>query len=93
MRLHIEGKTVTAVLSRRNLLTMLQKLDLEGSARTLTNDIVWVNGELQPARDHLFVLKCEDDDEHYNGPLRPPEIQGVAGLTTLDLIEKEGTCH
>jgi hypothetical protein len=48
---------VTVRLSRRNLLALLHKLDMEGSARTLTR---WCD-EL-----HVTVI-AEEDEEHYGG--------------------------
>ena len=41
------------VLSRRNLLSLLHKLDMSGSARSL----------IAPGRE--FVVTVEDDEEHY----------------------------
>lgn len=43
------------VLSRRNLLSLLHKLDMPGSARMLV------------APDEAFCVFVEDDDVHYNG--------------------------
>lgn len=48
---------IEIVLSRRNLLTGLQKLDLPGSARELQSE----DGP------RLLRLRFEDDDEHYQG--------------------------
>lgn len=74
MRLHFEeGEGVDAVrvvLSRRNLLSLLHKLDMEGSARTLVKHGC--------ERHAVLVVQCEDDAEHYAsrpeggpGPMHP----------------------
>lgn len=52
----------TFTLSRRNLLTLLHKLDMPGSARTITNRYIYVDGVLVNA---ICVIKCENDFEHY----------------------------
>jgi hypothetical protein len=78
-RLHIinleHGRRVEVVLSRRNLLTLLHKLDMPGSARMLTNGDCWEDGAQTPLEAHttgdagtsptMLVLRCEDDEEHY----------------------------
>jgi hypothetical protein len=66
------GTTVMVTLSRRNLLALLHKLDMEGSARTLIKN--------EGAGKHLIV-QAEDDEEHYNRPEGPagpmhPETEG-----------------
>lgn len=50
---------VEIVLSRRNLLALLHKLDMEGSARTLTG---YDTTGCVP-----IVVRCENDAEHYVG--------------------------
>ena len=55
MRLDIEGPRITVTLSRRNLLTGLHKLEMEGSARGITREF----------DDALLILRFEDDAEHY----------------------------
>lgn len=62
-------RDVTVVLSRRNLLSMLHKLDFPGSARTIFSEGAGIDGTL--------ILKAEDDDEHYNHPNR--EAKGYVG--------------
>jgi hypothetical protein len=57
-------------LSRRNLRTMLQKLDMAGSARTIYSDGWGPDGTWR------LILCSEDDDEHYRdrkppGPMHP----------------------
>jgi hypothetical protein len=90
-RLHIlnlEGeRRVEVTLSRRNLLTLLQKLDMPGSMRQIENNDCYEDGVQTPfypgedqgsdlARTRL-VLRCEDDGEHYAkrpagpGPMHP----------------------
>jgi len=73
MRLRLFHYRVHAVcevtLSRRNLLALLQKLEMSGSARTLVSDDCPAGLEL--------VVRAEDDDEHYRrrdlppGPMHP----------------------
>lgn len=85
-RLHIMnfegGRRVEVTLSRRNLLTLLHKLDLAGSGRQIENNDCWEDGVQTPWYRHeveanelpqtTLVLRCEDDAEHYakrpNGP-------------------------
>lgn len=52
MRVDADG---TVVLSRRNLLSLLHKLDMEGSRRTLI------------APGFAVVVRAEQDEEHYKG--------------------------
>lgn len=61
---HREHATCEVTLSRRNLLALLQKLDMEGSARTLTSDHCPPGLEL--------VVRAEDDQEHYSDRVEPP---------------------
>jgi hypothetical protein len=57
-----DGEVTGLVLSRRNLLTLLAKLDgaPSWSQRTI----------LAPAAYGRFVLTAEEDEEHYNNPER-----------------------
>ena len=55
---------VVVTLSRRNLLALLHKLDMEGSARTIQNNDTYLNGVSTPGI--ILTLRCEDDDEHYS---------------------------
>jgi hypothetical protein len=68
MRLRIhnypDGSVCQVTLSRRNLLTLLQKLEMAGSART-------VIGQDCP-EGWTLVLQAEDDDEHYAQRPAPP---------------------
>lgn len=78
-RLHImnlEGeRRVEVTLSRRNLLALLHKLDMPGSARQIENNdcfedgvqTPWYPGEKQLSglSRTTLVLRSEDDDEHY----------------------------
>src|ERR1700704_4057384 len=90
-RLHIMNfaneRRIEVVLSRRNLLTLLHKLDMPGSMRQIENNDCWEDAIQTPwypgeERDTglprtLLVLRCEDDDEHYAkraagpGPMHP----------------------
>lgn len=49
------GEIVTVTLSRRNLVTLLNKLDRPDSLRTLYRD----------TDDGMLIVKAETDDEHY----------------------------
>ncbi len=89
------GHAAVVILSRRNLLTLLHKLDMPGSLRMFMNGDCWVDGEqVEPGVETgrwLLVLRCEDDLEHYArrkdgpGPMHPDteafvtERGGVAG--------------
>lgn len=72
MRFKVEDGVVTVVLSRRNVLTGLQKLDMPGSARTITK----VHDE---DSTQTLVLKFEDDEEHYNHPDRHADVRAKPG--------------
>lgn len=61
---------IEVILSRRNLLALLHKLDMPDSNREITNNDVRVNGNL--ATDVMMHLKCENDDEHYAKRVTPP---------------------
>lgn len=54
---------VKVTLSRRNLLALLHKLDMEGSQRTIQNNDTYVNGKSEPYV--LLTLTAEDDEVHY----------------------------
>lgn len=49
------GAIVDVILSRRNLLSLLHKLDMPGSARTLFRDVDGLR----------LVVRAETDEEHY----------------------------
>jgi hypothetical protein len=70
MRLDLRGNRVSVVLSRRNVLSLLHKLEMPGSARTLTGADNYVNGE--PVDDLLLVVQVEEDAPHYGSRLAPP---------------------
>lgn len=58
-------------LSRRNLLSLLHKLEMKGSARTL----------IKPAGEADVVIVAEHDEVHYDrkpGPMHPETEQFVA---------------
>lgn len=78
MRIDVVEKTVSVYLSRRNLLTLLVKLEQEDSACTLVKD-----GET-----HQLVVTSESDDEHYRdrvspGAVHPATIDKLRELTNL----------
>lgn len=64
------GSPVEVVLSRRNLLSLLSKLDHDWSARTI------FNGDI--------VVRAEEDDEHYGdrtpGQMHPATEADIARL-------------
>lgn len=70
MKLDLRGSQVNVVLSRRNVLSLLHKLEMRGSARTLTGGDNYVNGE--PVDDLLLVLQVEEDNVHYGSRPAPP---------------------
>jgi len=80
-----EKVCVEVVLSRRNLLALLHKLDMEGSARTLHNNDSYIEGNQS---SHLLILKCEDDDEHY--AKRESGVIGVMHADTETHIAENG---
>lgn len=100
-RLHImnlEGeRRVEVVLSRRNLLALLHKLDMPGSARTLTNGDCWEDGRQTPCSPDeaeqsdlpptVLVLRSEDDAEHYGKREYGP---GVMHPATEAFVQDEG---
>lgn len=54
---------VKITLSRRNLLALLHKLEMEDSARRIENGDCYIEGELA---DSLALVFCsEEDEEHY----------------------------
>jgi hypothetical protein len=67
--------SVEIVLSRRNLLALLQKLDMEGSARTI---IGW-----DTSGDVPISVRSENDAEHYvgrkPGPMHSATEKFIAG--------------
>jgi hypothetical protein len=70
MRLDLRGNRVSVVLSRRNVLSLLHKLEMPGSARTLAGADNFVDGE--PVDDLLLVVQVEEDAPHYGSRLTPP---------------------
>jgi hypothetical protein len=76
---------VIVTLSRRNLLTLLHKLDMPGSARTITNGYCYLNRELN---DRLtLVLRAEDDEAHYGERPEPP---GAVHPTSEAYVRRHG---
>jgi hypothetical protein len=70
MRLDLRSNCVNIVLSRRNVLSLLHKLEMPGSASTLTGADNYVNGE--PVDHLLLVLQVEEDAPHYGSRPAPP---------------------
>lgn len=73
------------VLSRRNLLALLHKLDMPGSLRTLTNSDVEIEGEY--AEGFVFCLQAESDGEHY---AKRPDAPGAMHPLTEGFIYDQG---
>lgn len=69
-----QTRQAKVTLSKRNLLTLLHKLEMPGSARRIENNVVYVDGELND--EIMLVLCCEDDETHYADPDR---LGGPAG--------------
>ena len=65
---------VEVTLSRRNLLALLHKVDMPGSARRIESRDARVMGR---TAELVLVVRCEGDEEHYNGPRR--RARGKAG--------------
>lgn len=63
-------------LSRRNILALLHKLDMQGSHRRLENTMVFIESEYSD--NLMLVLCCEEDDEHYDDDRRLAN-QGIPG--------------
>jgi hypothetical protein len=99
-------RRVEVVLSRRNLLALLHKLDMPGSARQLENNDCWEDGRQTPyypgeelgtdlART-VLVLRCEDDDEHYGKREAPPgamHLETEAFIAEADDAAGEATLN
>ena len=62
---HDHGAVAEVTLSRRNLLALLHKLEMPGSARTLMTDYDCPDG-------WVLAVRSEPDDEHYGQRLAPP---------------------
>jgi hypothetical protein len=76
---------VSVTLSRRNLLTLLHKLELPRPLRNLENGDCWINGEQAPYPQVQLDLRGEEDAEHYGrrgfppGPMSPDTEAFIAG--------------
>lgn len=73
--MHTGCDQATVTLSKRNLLAMLHKLEMPGSARTLVSGC----GQL--------ILQCETDEEHYAD--RPEGPPGTMHFHTETFIQAE----
>ena len=78
-------KIAIVTLSRRNLLTLLHKLDMPGSARTIFNTDVEIDEEYTQL--FAFVIHAEDDTEHYAKRPDPPGPMHPASET---FVRKNG---
>lgn len=65
MKVVQDGSTIRIILSRRNVLSLLSKLEMPNSARTLVKD----------SNGHSLIVEVEDDNIHYTdslpGPMHP----------------------
>jgi hypothetical protein len=97
--MHFEGgRRVEVILSRRNLLTLLHKLDMPGSMRQIENNDCWEDGVQTPfypggeESNELprttLVLRCEDDEEHYTKRPAGPGLMHPA--TERFVLERGG---
>jgi hypothetical protein len=77
MRLEEDETKVLVVLSRKNLLTGLHKLGMEGSARTIYSTT---------AGPKVLILQFEEDEEHYNHSSREVKAPGVMHPETEQFI-------
>lgn len=69
------GRRIIVTVSRRNVLTLLHKLDMPGSAREFHNNDCWEDGNQCPLLPGTtLVMRAEDDDEHYGRRLAPPGV-------------------
>lgn len=90
MKLDLRDGHVLVLLSRRNLLALLHKLHLRGSARTLVCGDNNVNSE--PTGDAVLVVQVEDDAQHYGTRLAPPGAMHPATERALaaELAQRAG---
>jgi hypothetical protein len=69
-RLDVEPGLAIVTLSRRNLLSLLSKLEWTGSHRMIMTEHCYRFGE--PVNDTILVIQAEDDDDHYAKRPAPP---------------------
>lgn len=90
LRIHITADRGVAevTLSRRNLLALLHKLEMPGSARTILS----MDNE-EPG--WTLIVRSEDDEEHYGsrgfgpGPMHPMTELSIALASTDPRAEEE----
>lgn len=70
MRISIEEGIVNVVLSRRNLETLIAKLD--GFPKGSACEIFCQANPRDPKREPLFYVKAEENALHYSGRPSPP---------------------
>lgn len=74
MRLEDKGNEVVLRLSRRNLVVLLDKVERDGSVRTLTRP--------SPG-GRTFTIIAERDEDHYGdrtpGPVHPATEEAIRG--------------
>src|SRR5262245_25327311 len=99
-RLHImnleHARRVEVILSRRNLLSLLHKLDMPGSMRQIESNDCYEDGVQTPfypdeKRNDLsrtkLVLRSEDDPEHY---AKRPVGPGLMHPATERFVAEKG---
>lgn len=98
MRLDLDRPLPSVALvtfSRRNLLALLHKLEMPGSARTLTSMDAYVSGVAVSSL--MLIIRVEDDEAHYRdrpfpaGPMHPDTEVFIAArelLETLGLLDE-----
>jgi len=85
------GSTAVVVLSRRNLLALLHKLEMTGSARTIASTNAYRvddEGTPQIAHDLVLIVQSETDAEHYGE--RPFPAGGMHPDTEAFIADSSG---
>ena len=73
-RIRMSSDPPVLKISRRNLLSLLHKLDMEGSHRTI----------LKPYKNSYITIQAEEDDAHYNG-----RMPGIMHPETEQFIQEQ----
>lgn len=79
MRIEQSNLGTRVVLSRRNLLALLTKLDIQGSMRTIYTEGLY--GE-------PFMVSSEENDVHYGGRAVPPGEMHPLTESTIKWLEQ-----
>lgn len=83
----IRQTIVRVAFSRRNLLALLQKLSMPGSARTLVSSNGFRDGEM--ADDLILVVSAEEDGPHYSARGFPPGAMHPATEQFLSDVQEQ----